>query len=292
MYRAISRFGYLLLIASLVVLPTRGVRAITATLPEGTRIYVELIQHVSGKRGDATVGQVVQARVWRDVEHGGTTFIKAGTFVSARIDSLKHANIAGVKGKMSIGAIETKCADGQTITLTGGYNKEGKSRVAAAVTVSLLLFWPAIFIPGKAAELPTGTIFDAFTVGDVTLAVADNAGPKTISLSALGAGGFSAEFLIENLTTEKKPKYFELLIIADDPSATSFVIDRINGKPIEPIPLEITGQNATEDGTELRATVKIKTLTKVFSKGINRVEVAYVGDDGRVGAEAILNVQM
>ena len=39
----------------------------------------------------------------------------------------------------------------------------GANHTALAVTLCALVAWPLIFIKGKKAELPPGTIFDAYT---------------------------------------------------------------------------------------------------------------------------------
>ena len=59
-----------ILSAGLIHYPMVGnAESVNRTLPEGTRVYLELNELVSGKRGEAEVGQKVQCSVWRDVIH-------------------------------------------------------------------------------------------------------------------------------------------------------------------------------------------------------------------------------
>ena len=95
----------------------------TKVLPEGTRVYFRLDQVVSGKRGEAEAGDLVQWSVWRDGDLQGILLVKAGTRGTCKVQSVKHANIVGIKGKLVIAALDSKTVDGQPLQLTGGYNK-------------------------------------------------------------------------------------------------------------------------------------------------------------------------
>jgi len=260
-------------------------------LPEGTRIYLELLERVSGKRGEANEGDVVRSRVWRDVTVDGVTIISAGTMAHVRVDNVKHARMFGMKGELSLGAVETKTTDGQVVTLTGGYNKEGKSYAAVTTTVTLLLFWPAMFVFGKAAHLPTGTVFDAFTLNAMKMRVEGAEAAPVVNLAAVFEPGLSAEFVMDNLRGEKPPDNFQIRVIGPRDIPTTLVIDSVNGKPIEPLGLEVVGNTPMDERLELLTEVSVKKLAKHFQKGINRVEVAYNVDGKKESAEAILNAQ-
>ena len=105
------------------------------------------------------------------MELQGIVLVKAGTLGNCKVESVKHANIAGIKGKIVIGALDTKTVDGQSLQLTGGYNKEGKSRMAMTISLGVIVFLPLIFITGSPAELPDGTVFDAYSGPDVPVVV-------------------------------------------------------------------------------------------------------------------------
>lgn len=260
-------------------------------LPEGSRIYLELLEKVSGKRGEASEGDFVRARVWRDVAIEGATVINAGTITHVRVDKVKHSRMFGMKGKLALGAVETKTTDGQVVALTGGYHKEGKSYAAATTTVTLLLFWPAMFVFGKAAELPAGTVFDAFTVNTMKVRLEGQAAAPAVNLSVMLGPQFSAEFLLDNLAGEKAPKNFQISVTGPTNIPTALAIDTVNGKPVDPLPLTTVSSTPIGEKVEMLTEVSVKTLAKHFQKGINRVEVAYTVDGKREAAEAILNAQ-
>ena len=268
--------------------------SMTKVLPEGTRIYIKMNQAVSGKRGKAQPGDVVQCEVWRDVVLQGILLVKAGTHGACKVESVKHANIAGIKGKIVIAAMETKAIDGQPLQLTGGYNKEGKSRMALSISLGVIVFVPLIFITGSPAELPDGTVFDAYSGPDLPIVVQAQGDS---SIPAIDLGGafapFTAEVILDDfLKPDAKPELFRIRVTRQGAMPKQLVIDNVNGKSVEAMPLDV-GPGKTADGTsEAVATIKIKTLAKHFQKGINRFEVAFTENGERTAVETILNIQM
>ena len=262
----------------------------TIRLPANTRIYVETTQGLIGKRGQAEQGQSVRAKVWRNVVVNGHVLIAAGAPVSARVDAVKHRNIAGVKGTMTVGAYETESVDGQAIQLSGGYHKDGKSLMALSITLGVLFILP-IFIPGKAAELPAGTIFDADVDNNWEVEVGAPAGTRKINLSYMDSE-ISAELLYEKFEEEEKPKYFEFQITVPQGAPTDFVIDRINSEEIKPLKLKNISENIEDDESVVNAQIKIKTLLKKFAKGINTIEIATIEGDERVATKLTIDIEI
>lgn len=263
------------------------------TLPEGTRVYLELKELVSGKRGEAEVGQQVQCTIWRDVIHENVVFVRAGTPALCKVESIRHANIAGVKGKMSIGALETTAVDGQMVQLDGGYNKEGKSRMALSISLGVIVFLPLIFITGKAAELPEGTVFDSFTGPSSSIAVeSDSPEARVVNLAGL-TSGFTADVDYDYLSSQQKPKVFRLTLTTDGALPAEFYVDTVNGQSIDtPIPVNIVSSDNKPDGSTAVAEIDIKSLSKHFQQGINRFHVAYQDGGERTATEVILNIQI
>lgn len=281
-----------LLIASFTSSSLAATSHRVVSLPEGTRIYLELLERVSGKRGEASEGDFVRARVWRDVSVDGAVLIRSGTIAQVRVDKVKHAQMFGMKGKLALGAVETKTVDDQIVTLTGGYHKEGKSYAAATTAVTLLLFWPAMFVFGKAAELPAGTVFDSFTVNKIPVALVGEAATPSISLASLSGESLTAEFLLDNLKGDKPPENFQIRVSGPPTIPEELVIDTVNGSPVEPLPLMILSRETSENTVTLIAEVSVKKLAKLFRKGINRVDVSFQQDGERKAVEAILNAQI
>ena len=168
-----ARYFTSLIVSVCLLFQIHVANATSVALLNETRVYVETKQELIGKGDQVKEGQFVDAVVWRDVVVNGHVLVAAGSPVIAKVEELKKRQIAGVKGQMTIGAYETTSVDGQTIQLSGGYHKDGKSRMALSITLGVLFILP-IFIPGKAAELPTGTIFDAYIDNDWSVDIGDS----------------------------------------------------------------------------------------------------------------------
>lgn len=293
--KSVAKSVILLLSALLVVQPWAAAVASTAdrVLPSGSRIYLVTDKEVSSKRGESEVGMTVPCRVWRDVEHEGTVFIKGGANASCRVDKVKRSNMGGTEGKISLAGLDARSVDGQNIMLSGGYNKEGSGRKAVVWTVGLLLLWPVLFVPGGAAELPPSTVFDVTTVNDLTLKGEPGAAPpRRVNLSGLAGSALSAEAMIDDLLAQQKPETLRLKLSKDAPLPGKLVIDSVNGKSVDAIPVQITSPKEADGTAEAVGEIKLKPLAKHFQKGINRFEVAWQDGGERKATEVILDVQM
>ncbi len=263
------------------------------TIPANTMVYVETDQPVSGKKKHTQVGQVVRASIWRDVQVNGKVVIDAGTPVLVRVDTLKGAKIAGIKGKMTLGAYDTIGVDRTTIDLGGGYYKEGKGRIALTATLAGIVFLPLIFMKGKSANLPRGTVFDAYTKRRVIINLGDQITPsQSINLSGIMGPSLDVEVLYNELTSIENPKYFSFAITAPVGSAGMFGVDTVNHVRVDEIGLETELTGETDGREHWRGTVKIKKLGKVFKKGINTFEIVTTIDGERVSKEVVLDIQI
>ena len=276
------------------LMPGAGAMAAdAAALPGGTLMYLTLDENVTSARGGDDVGTIVRCRVWRDVESHGVVFIKGGTPATCRVDKVSRRNIGGFEGKVSVAGVETQSVDGQTVMLAGGYNKEGAGHKAVVLIVGILLLWPVLFVPGGNAELPPGTVFDVTTVNDVTLAAATVAATPLVVDLRDTSGGLTADFMLEDFVAEPKHDVFRIKLAKAGALPAALVIDNVNGKPIDAIPLALKTPATTPDGQASGvAEVDAKTLTKYFARGINRFEVAYTEDGQRKATEVVMNVQM
>lgn len=266
------------------------VYASSVRLPTDTRVYVETKQDLIAKGDRVQQGQLVRSEVWRDVVVNGHVLITAGTPVIAKVDQVKNRQIAGIKGTMTIGAYETESVDGQAIQLSGGYHKEGKSRMALSITLGVLFIIP-ILIPGKAAELPAGTVFDSYIDRSWHIEVADLSRVRKINLTNFG-GEISAELLYDRFEEQEKPKYFEFEITIPADSPQEFVIDRINSETIKPLKLKVVSETVEDDEAVVYAQIKIKTLLKKFAKGINTIEISNIAGDERVSAKLTIDIEI
>lgn len=266
--------------------------AAPVTIPANTRVYVTLDQDVSGKKKRTNVGQVVRASVWRDVIVDQRVVIKEGSPVLVRVDKIKGAKVAGIKGKLSLGAYETDSVEGYPIQLGGGYFKEGKGRIALTSTLAGIVFLPLIFIKGKSANLPRGTVFDAYVDRSVTIEMEEVKNARRINMSSLMRNGLSAEILYDDLEGADEPKVFPLLIKAPAGNSGEFVIDFVNSAPIDSIKLEAVRDTTDGDMETWYAGAEIKILGKQFKKGINTFEISTFIDGERVSTEVVLDIQI
>jgi hypothetical protein len=200
--------------------------------------------------------------------------------------------MGGVQGKISVAGLETKSADDQVVMLSGGYNKEGSGRKAVVWTVGLLLLWPVLFVPGGAAELPPGTVFDVSTVSDLHMALpASTEYAAKLDLSSI-SGSLSGEILLDEFLQQEKPLLLKIKVRESAPFPTTLYIDSVNGKPIDQLPLKVDAISSADGIDEAICETEVKPLAKHFQKGINRFEIAHPKDGERVSTELILDVQM
>ena len=268
-----------------------GVANAAVRIPSNTLVYIATDKEIIGKKKFVREGDLIPVHVWRDVKVDGVVVIKAGAPAVAKIDSLKTAKVAGIKGKMAIGVLETTASDGTTVPLSGGYNKAGKGRIGLSAALGGIIFLPLIFIPGGAAKLPAGTVIDAYTQGEVTVDLVGRGTYPTINLAGFTQSAMTVEVLYDQLEGNDNPKWFDLLIRTPLDAPAEFVIDTINGNSVRPIDLQILTTTKTDDGKAIRALAEIKPLAKQFRKGINTFEVAYGSGTARVSAEVVLNIQ-
>ncbi len=286
----VARYFTSLIVSICLLFQIHIAYATSVALLNETRVYVETKQDLIGKGDQVVEGQSVNAVVWRDVVVNGHVLIAAGAPVVAKVEELKKRQIAGVKGQMTIGAYETTSVDGQTIQLSGGYHKDGKSRMALSITLGVLFILP-IFIPGKAAELPTGTIFDAYIDNDWNVDIGDSPTTRKVDLSYIDAD-ISAELLYEKFEEQENPEYFEFRVTTTPGSSTEFVIDRINSEEIKPLKLKNISEVVEDDESIVNTQIKIKKLVKKLAKGINTIEIASIQGEERTGVSLMIDIEI
>ena len=286
----VARYFTSLIVSICLLFQIHIAYATSVALLNETRVYVETKQDLIGKGDQVVEGQSVNAVVWRDVVVNGHVLIAAGAPVVAKVEELKKRQIAGVKGQMTIGAYETISVDGQTIQLSGGYHKDGKSRMALSITLGVLLILP-IFIPGKAAELPTGTIFDAYIDNDWNVDTGDSPPVRKVDLSYIDAD-ISAELLYEKFEEQENPEYFEFKVTTLPGTSTEFVIDRINSEEIKPLKLKNISEVVEDDELIVNTQIKIKKLVKKLAKGINTIEIASIQGEERTAVSLMIDIEI
>lgn len=264
--------------------------ASTTTLHSDQRIFVKTLEELIAKSDRVQVGQRVRAQVSRDVIVDGKVLIKEGTIVLVKVNSVSQKNFAGIKGKLSLSAIRTESIDGQVIDLDGGYHKEGRSKMALSITLAVIVFLPLIFIRGKSAELPAGTIFDAFTARSYDVVTRDQE-RKRIDLTDFDSV-MSAELLYDNLSESKKPKYFEFDITIPEGVDRKFIIDKINDQSVKPMNLDIQSERVEDDELVVNVRIKIKLLVKNFAKGFNTIGITNIGESDNPSTSLVVDIEI
>ncbi len=156
-YKTLSLIAPLAL--ALALTPVVAKAQPTAHLQDGTEIQVEILQEVSSKKKFGFVqGSPVRGRVWADVVVDGQVVIEKGTPVMMLVSRLKRSKVAGISGKLTIEARSTTAVDGTAVDLLGGYGMKGKGAKGATGAAAAVVAWPLIFIKGKNAKVPAGTV--------------------------------------------------------------------------------------------------------------------------------------
>ncbi len=267
------------------LLPTTGVSGTALTLPAGTSVYGELDERVTSKKKETAVGDIVRARVWRDVVVEGRVVIRAGSPLVARVSFVKPAKIAGRKGEVFIEAVSARAVDDSEVLLDGGYDKSGKGYKAVAWSLFALVAWPLVFIKGKQAILDPGTVFDASVQADSP--VKSEAGaPFALKLGS-DEPDFEAEILYDEIEDEKQ-KTLPMLLkgCGAVPGAASVV--SVNEQDIPAIPITLAAPAGSDDCFEIRATLDVQKLAKHFKRGINR----FVIEAGDLSTEVLLEIEL
>ena len=270
-----------------VLLPSSVAAQTAVTIPAGTYVYGELDERVTSKKRETTVGDIVRARVWRDVIVDGRVLIKAGTPMMARVSHVKPAKIAGRKGEVFIDALSTRATDGSEVLLDGGYDKSGKAKKALAWSLFALVAWPLVFIKGKQAILDPGTVFDASLQADCPVTVERAAGFR-LKLADVEEQTLTVEVLYDEMDPDAKQKRLPLRLTACGVTVDKASVVTVNEQQIPPIPLVLTGRAEAGDCTSISATMALKSLAKHFRKGINRFTVDANGASG----EIILEIEL
>lgn len=268
-----------ILIFSVVLGWPMSLAAETVTVPFGTTVFVEMDQMVTSKKKDTSEGDLVKAHVWKDVLVDGKLVIKAGTPVYARVAAVRKAKIAGVKGKLEIEVLNVVGVDGRDIPLDGGYDKSGKGRMGAAITLAVVVLLPLIFIKGKQAVLEKGALFDAIVRSPVDVEAADLLSGPVLKVEP----ALTVEVLYDDINPEEKLRELPLRIISDEPILTAAVISANGVVMKKALPITLDSE---KDGSYL-GLVDFKMLSKSFRSGMNRFEVK-AGDES---ADVLLELE-
>ena len=129
-------------------------------IQSGTTVPLYSTRTIQSK--DLQVGSLVEFRVKSAIlDQNGYVLIKANEIVLATVNSATKAKALGKQGSLSFLIQNIKAVDGQKVPAYLNLSTEGQNRGGAAIGVGALLFWPALFVKGKEAEVKAGTLINA-----------------------------------------------------------------------------------------------------------------------------------
>ena len=174
------------LMLSLVAVPQDQSRT-TARLfkiPANTTIRVRTKNEISSET--ARVGDDVQMEVLGDVIVNGYVVVQQGASAIGQISRAKEARSMGRRGNLALTLTYVEAVTGEHILVGGNRSEKGKGKAAKMTTeivaTTLLTgglvgaLW--LFEKGHDTEIPPGTAFSVYTVGDTTIDLANLPSPS------------------------------------------------------------------------------------------------------------------
>lgn len=153
--------------APLPSLPSPGaVEGETLILPRRTTVLAVFTQDVVSKKKETAAGDVVLAEVYRDVEVDGKVVIAEGAELKLRVVKAQKRRMLGRKGSLTFEPISVAAVDGYEIPLEGVYMRDGRGRKVATGVLTVVFGWPFLFLHGKNAKVPAGTVFETEVYDD------------------------------------------------------------------------------------------------------------------------------
>lgn len=154
--------------------PTPSPAKTKVEIPDGTGVELELVENVSSEA--VQEGGLIDFSVVQPVQVGGVTVIERGAPARGRVVEVKKARHWGRAGKLVWAIQDVHTVDGQRIPLRLTKELEGggsSGKVAAAVVVTAIFFWPAAPVwglkKGHPAIIPAGTRVSSFVHGNATI---------------------------------------------------------------------------------------------------------------------------
>ncbi len=142
-------------------------------LEEGTPVRLKLLDTISSKSNHE--GDSISFRVVDDITtaDGKTVLIKSGAVAWGSVTEVQERGMVGSKGELSLSIEATKASDGKRVPLRASLHREGKGKLGTVVALSLIITPLFLFMRGKNAKVPAGTIINAYVDRDIMVAVAD-----------------------------------------------------------------------------------------------------------------------
>jgi hypothetical protein len=139
-------------------------------IEDGTKISLELIDELSSNK--SRTGQEVLFRV-RDNVLGPNKeiLIRKNARAIGKITTAKGSGSLGRKGKLEFTIETVEAVDGTKVKLRSQQVTSGKGKGGAMAAVTLLVSPLGLFMKGKNAKAPAGTLYDAYIDEEVMIDV-------------------------------------------------------------------------------------------------------------------------
>lgn len=138
-------------------------------LKNGTPLQLTLFQTINSDT--ATVGQRVTFKLSYDVKVNGKIVLPAGTNAMGEIVDVESKGMIGKPGTLSVQLKSIRANDGTIIPLSASKVVKGKDKSGTAIIVTLLLCIFGLMMKGEDATLQSGTIIEAYTIGDAEIEI-------------------------------------------------------------------------------------------------------------------------
>ncbi len=148
----------------------------TATLQDGTRIRLEVLNELSSNKSRA--GQEVKLRVRDDVMGSKQeVLIRKGAPAFGRVTRAKGSGGLGRSGKLEFVIDTVQAIDGSKVPLRSEQTVSGRKRFAEVGAAAVLVTPLALFVKGRNATIKSGTVLETYINEDATIQVGANAAP-------------------------------------------------------------------------------------------------------------------
>jgi hypothetical protein len=160
--------------------------------------------------------------------------------------------------------------------------------MALSITLAVVVFIPLIFIKGKQAKLPPGTVFDAEMNAQTTVRIPDSE-PARVWPAPAKALEVDVLYGILEQQAEGKIVALPLEIKRDGEPVYEARVTHVNEKEVNPIPVAIGDVSKVGDRTWVAtASVALKPLGRHFTPGVNR----FVVESDGLSDEVIFDLEL
>ena len=135
-------------------------------IEEGTIIIVKSMSNITSKTN--IDGEFINFVCAEDIYINNILFIKKNIKVWARIEISDKAKGLGKEGTLKIIFNYITAIDGQNIPISGVYNYvKGENKSGTAVGLSFVLSPLFLFLKGKEANIPIGSLIEVYTTQEI-----------------------------------------------------------------------------------------------------------------------------